>query len=444
MLASRTDMPKGQGDPDTSQGLGIQARGPETRLCVGHTLEDEQSLPLAPAGGSLARMRALAGTGLPRPPRLLAATVGLQWLVTAGVALSATSTGSVYGDLDATTGTITAASNVASGALPATSGPLYPLLLAPLAAVTTDPGTVTAVATTFTLVVLAPLASYFMLEIAQGIAGRLYAIAVVLAWLLLPIAALLLINVKYESTYTDHVLPALYGLTLHPAYLAMVLSLASAAFALRATAGAPGAGLIAGLTAAATVACLPIAAGIAAGIGLALLVARRWRGLGEVTIGFVAGLAPTLIWRHRALDATFTVGNPSWTGFQATMANVREYSWSNRLLQWLPIAGAVGLFRLARPAATMIAGWLVVAAILGVATAPPFDRGKIFIELIPAWPAYALAAAAIPALVPTLIRRLGSRLTAEPHPEGPSRALMWTAFALVAVLPLAIVSLIGR
>jgi hypothetical protein len=382
---------------------------------------------------------------MPRVDRLLVATVGLQWLVTAGIALAASRTGSVYGDPATAGAAVDAASSVANGALPPTAGPLYPLLLAPLAGLTTRVEMVSSVVTTLNLVVLAPLASYCILEIGRRVAGQIYAAAAAAAWLLGPVLAVPYFNVKYRDTYVDDVLPALYGLTVHPAYIAMVLSLAAAALGLRAAAGAPRTAFVAGLIAATAIAFLPTAAGVAAGVILALVVARQWRGMAEALAGLAAAIAPTLIWRHRALgDTTITLGHPSWLGFQASMANVREFFWSNRLLQWLPVAGAVGLVRLARPAAAMLVGWMALATVIGVATSPAFDGGRIFIELIPAWPAYALLVAAIPALVPTLLRRLGSRTTGDARVMAISRAAASVAFVLAVLMPTALVILVGR
>jgi hypothetical protein len=382
---------------------------------------------------------------LPKTDRLFVTTVGVQWLVTAGIALAASRTGSLYGDPAIAGSTVDAASSVAHGTLPQTAAPLYPLFLAPLASLTTRLQTVSSVVTTLSLVILAPIASYCFLAIARRVAGSIYAAAAAAVWLLGPVAAVPLFEPKYRDTYVDDVLPTLYGLTIHPAYVAMVLSLAAAVLGLRAMAGAPRAAFVAGLIAATAIACLPLAAGVAGGIVLGLAVARRWRGLVEAIAGLAAAVAPTLIWRHRVLgDATITLGHPSWLGFQASMAGVRENFWSNRLLQWLPLAGALGMFRVARPAAAMITGWLAVATVLGVATLPPFDGGRFFVELIPAWPAYALLIAAIPALVPTLVRRLGSRPKGDSRVVAISRAAASAVFVLAVLVPVALATLVGR
>jgi hypothetical protein len=341
---------------------------------------------------------------------LFIATVCVQWLVTAGVALAAHRTGSIYGTDASARAVAGAAKRLADGTLPHTGGPGYPVLLTPLALLTHSANTFAAVVTTLSVAVLAPVASYCLLDLAKNIAGRPYAVLAAAVWLVGPVAAVPLFVTKYHDAYVDNVLPALYGLTLHPAYLAMVLSLAAATFALRATAGAPGAAFTAGLLAALATAVLPVAAAVAVGSALALAAARRWRGLLEGSAGLAAGLAPTLLWRERALGSVdLTLGHPSWGRFDAAMANVREFFWSNRLLQWLPVAGTVGVLRLTRPAAALLAGWLGAFVIVVVATPSDFTDGRIFIDLIPSWPAYALLAASVPALVPRLTSRYHSR-----------------------------------
>jgi hypothetical protein len=361
------------------------------------------------------------------------------------VALAASRTGSVFGDVVGVDATIADAAGVAHGTLPSTGGPLYPLLLAPLARLTTRADRVASVVTIVNVLVLAPLATYCMLEVARRIAGRMFAALTATVWLLAPVAAVPLFAASYRPTYVDDVLPALYGLAVQPAYLAMVLSLVAAAFALRAVAGAPRTAFVSGLVSAAAIACLPVSAGIAAGVLISLAVARRWRGVGEAIAGLAAGLAPTLIWRRRALETvTFTFGDPSWSGFQGSMSNIREFFYSNRLLQWLPVAGALGMLRLMRPAAGLTAGWAFLAAVIGVATPTSFAAGRFFVDLIPVWPAYALLVAAIPALIPTLVRRLGDRVAGEQQGRGVSLVAAATLFVLVALLTSLVAVLVGR
>ena len=117
------------------------------------------------------------------------------------------------------------------------------------------------------------------------------------------------------------------------------------------------------------------------------------------------------------------------------MANVREFFYSNRLLQWLPVAGSNRDAPRARPAAALTAVWVAVATVVAVATPTSFDGGRFFVDLVPAWPAYALLVAAIPALVPTLVARLGDRIVGEVDAPEVSRASAVILFGAVVVSP---------
>ncbi len=375
---------------------------------------------------------------------LLVGAVVLQWIVTAGVALVADHAGSVYGDRAAVEAAVEAADMVAGGTVPATAGPGYPLLLAPLVALTDSVGSVASVVTTINVALLAPLAAASLVAIARRAAGPVYAVAAAVVWSLAPVAAIPLFVPRYRDTYVNDVLPALYGLTVRPEFAAMALSVAAAALGMRAVEGAARAGLLAGLFAGAACAVSPPAGGVAAGIVLALVVAGRRRALLEAAVGLVAALLPALLWRSQAPGVpTVALGNPSWASFQATMAQIREYFWSNRLLQWLPIAGAIGALRFAPPLSALLAGWLGFATVTIVATSPGLEGGRLFVAMIPAWPAYALLVAAIPALVPTLVARLGPRLTPRTCGGDVGGVAVVATLVLLAALPLAIVALVA-
>lgn len=380
-----------------------------------------------------------------RPDPLLVGAVCLQWIVTGCVALFADHAGSVYGDRGAAEAAVAAADRVANGTVPASPGPGYPLLLAPLVALTDSVGSVASIVTTVNIALLTPLAAACLVEIARRAAGPVYAVVAAVVWSVAPVAAIPLFVPKYHDTYVHEVLPALYGLTVRPEFAAMALSVVAAALAMRAVGGSARAGLLAGVLAGSAAAVSPPAGAVAAGILLALAVARRWRRLLDAGLGLAAALLPTLLWRSQApATPMVALGDPSWTTFQATMAQIREYFWSNRLLQWLPAAGAIGALRLAGTMSALLAGWLGAAVLIIVATTPDLEGGRLFIALIPAWPAYALLVAAIPALVPTLAARLGSRLMPR---TGVSDIGVRTAVATViflAALPLAIVAVVGR
>ena len=205
------------------------------------------------------------------------------------------------------------------------------------------------------------------------------------------------------------------------------------------------AALVAGLLAALAAAALPVAGAVGVGLLLALAASRRVHALLEAAAGLAVGLLPTLLWRHHALNGvSLTLGHPSWKAFEATMAELREFFWSNRLLQWIPVAGAVGALRLTRSGAALLVGWLGTFAIVVAATPSSFVEGRFFVELIPSWPAYALLAAAIPALVPTLTRRFAGRFEPEQTRSAVPTRVAGAAIVLIAAVPLVLVALVAR
>ena len=155
------------------------------------------------------------------------------------MALAASRTGSLFGEIAVANAWIDHGSSVAHGSLAPTGGPLYALLLAPVTLLTTRPSTVASIVTAVNVIVLAPLATYCLLDVGRRIAGRPFAIVAAATWLFGPLVAIPLFVPKFHDTYVDDVLPALYGLTIGPAFLAMALSLAAAMLALRAVAIEP-------------------------------------------------------------------------------------------------------------------------------------------------------------------------------------------------------------
>ena len=104
--------------------------------------------------------------------------------------------------------------------------------------------------------------------------------------------------------------------------------------------------------------------------------------------------ALTVVWLSR-----LPVPDLSLNTFKANMAGLREYFWSHRLLQWIPIAGVVAVARRSPPAAVALGCWLGGYVI--------FRAAQLFRALLPAFPAYVLLVASLPLLVPTLAARLG-------------------------------------
>ena len=213
----------------------------------------------------------------------------------------------------------------------------------------------------FNVTVLGPLALVCAFRIAASAGGLALGSWTLLVWVALPWLAPAFTLAKYDSTLREYVLPIVLGLTGDAGYAEGVAILAVLALLVRRSRVATA---LAGLTL----------------IALAIVWARRTSGIDSLT-----------------LDA-----------LQLNMAGLREYFWSQRVLQWLPFAGIVAVARRSPALAIALGGWL--GAFVGLrltSTGATFDDGEFFRLLLPALPAYVLLVAALPLLVPTLAGRLG-------------------------------------
>jgi hypothetical protein len=140
----------------------------------------------------------------------------------------------------------------------------------------------------------------------------------------------------------------------------------------------------------------------------ALLLARA-RDAAVAAAALLPFLAAAAVWRGVALAPR------SEDAFKQAMGGLREYFWSQRLAQWAPLAGAVGIARSSPPLALALGiGFLGFALLQTSRAAATYDDASFFRLLLPGLPAFALLVAALPLLVPTLAARLGER--ARPAP----------------------------
>ena len=90
-----------------------------------------------------------------------------------------------------------------------------------------------------------------------------------------------------------------------------------------------------------------------------------------------------------------------WDDLNGNLLQIREYGWSLRLVEYLPLAGLVGAFRRSRRLGLLLAVWLLVAVVLPIA----HSRGggfpvPLLRAVVPGLPAYLLLTACIVYLVP--------------------------------------------
>lgn len=255
--------------------------------------------------------------------------------------------------------------------------------------------------TLLNVLVLLPVALACVYLVAHQLGGvRLGGFAAAV-WALTPFALAALWDARYESTYEDAFLVRAVGLTDASAFRALVALLVATVLVARAVrhgslveAGA--AGLVVSLALALDATAVLFVAAPAA----ALLAARRWRESGAYAIALLPGLVALLV-RDPTLPS-FPDGDV-WGNLHDNFLGVQEFFWSVRILQWLPVAGVIGVARRSIPLALLLGIWFGTYLVaLGGDPDNTIGGGTFLAVLVPALPAYLLLAAAIPLLAPPL------------------------------------------
>lgn len=403
---------------------------------------------------------------LDRPRAVLGTLVAAQIVGTLVLALSVTHNGWVFfqgGDQiwNATQGWLLGQLELA----PTELGYLWSYVLMPIMWVT-GPTFVQALPplVLVQVLVLGPVALLCVYGIAANIGGRLLGYWASLLWVLTPFASIPLFVDRYQERWAEHFLPQALGLTAMPDFPSMVLALVAALYVVRSL--SPGRmtdAVFAGILVGASAALKPSNFLIAFGVGLAYVVARRWRQGLACAAATIPALLVLLAWKYRGLgelpvlaleqarvaagasppladlnlDRYFDLDFEHWL---KQMDGLREFFWSARLAQWAPIAGLIAVLRVRRAAiAALLAGWLAAFLFVkGFSPRASIETNTFWRLLMPAWPAYLLLFASIPLLIPTLARRLGHRLEA---PRTPAIAPRWIVVAAIAVVALPAVAL---
>lgn len=377
--------------------------------------------------------RLLAKVDAVRPRNVLAGLVVLEWLTTLGVALSVHHNGWLYyqgGDQLWHYGT---AWVLGQGKLPHTSvGYAWSVVLLPFALIG-GPNLVSPLPfiVLLNVLVLMPAALLASYGIGQRIGGRLFGYWVALLWVLVPIVGIRYTDAGYHQRYTELLLPQSLGLTAMSDFPSMVVSIVAAYFALRAAQDAdPWDAGLAGLFAGIAIGIKPSNAPLVVGIVLALAWARRVRPLAL----FAAGIAPAVVtlalWKgigegklpilntggpggHIAPTLAVSLNirryiNPSWSFFTAQLNEIGGHFWSVRLVEWLAVAGTIGLLRRSRPLGLLFGGWLFTTIFVkwtnpGHGTIADSDLLR---QTIPTIPAALVVLAGVVLLFPGLTKRL--------------------------------------
>jgi len=371
-----------------------------------------------------------------RPRYVLAGLIVFEWLTTLAVALTVRHNGWLYYQGGDELWHYTTAWVMGQGRLPHTSiGYAWSIVLLPFALIG-GPNLMGPVPfiVLLNVLVLMPIALLATYGIGVRLGGRLFGYWVALLWILVPLIGIKYADAGYHQRYTELLLPQSLGLTVMSDFPSMVAGVVAAYFALRAVQGDdPWDGAMAGLLAGVAIGIKPSNAPVVVGIGLALFAARRWRSIAYTA----AGLAPTIItlavWKARgegnlplfrsgmtasqhlvaAAAPVLAVGlhsyfHPSWSFFSQQLDSIREHFWSVRVLEWLALAGTIGLLRRSRPAGLLFGGWFFSMIVVKWTTPGhgTVDDSDLLRQTISAVPAFLVILAGVLLLFPRLPRHL--------------------------------------
>lgn len=313
--------------------------------------------------------------------------------------------------------------------------------------------------------ILLPLALYAVYAIVARFGGRVLGYWAAACWVAAPYLAIPLFDHRYHQKYVEQFLPQALGLSGLGDFPSMVCLLVAALFVVRALEGRRGvdaaaAGLLVGFA----IGIKPANALFLAGPALAFLLGLRFRS----ALLFGAALVPPLLalalWKERGLGHLPLLSSApalrlaagalfpqlpaasishyvklDWGQYHDNADNLREFFWSVRVVQWLPLAGVVAVARRSVPVAALLGGWLgAFLLVKGTSPQASIQGGTFFRLFMPGFPAFFLLAVSIPLLVPTFGQRFAGRF------PSPLRDLHWRnrwllgAAALLGIVPIAL------
>jgi hypothetical protein len=343
----------------------------------------------------------------------------------------------------------------------------WPLAMSPLTWITGSSSVDLLPLTTILQVgLLAPIATLAVYDIGARLAGRLAGLWCAAIFVAAPFVAIPFFVDRYHDSWVDQLLPQALGLTQQADFPSVVAVLVAAAFTVRALeAGALREAVLAGTFAGVALAVKPANALFLAAPLVAFALARRWRQAVVFGLALAPALLALTIWKAKGLgtvplfaQSSVTVaaglGDPvlaeSWLQrtfdidfetWKHNMSNLREFTWSARVIQFLPLAGAIAVARRSVPVAGLMLTWfLAYVVVKGSASVATIESGSYWRLVMPALPAFALLAAAVPLLVPTFLGRMGDRLAPRPGRRPGLRATV-AAIVLFSLVPILVLLL---
>ncbi len=404
-----------------------------------------------------------------RPATLLVPAIVLQWVLILALALTVQHNGWLYYQGgDQLWYYISGWAAVHGHIPPGFVGPGWPAVLGPIS-LFGGPTLVPALPAIVLLNVLVfgPIELLCVYGIARQIGGKIFAYWATALWLAVPFIGIKYTDYLYHQRYTELTLPQAFGLTAMADYPSMVAVLVSAYFAIR-VAKRPDVieALACGIAAGLVITTKPSNAAFLLGVVLALAWRRRFLMASYVVAGMVPALLTLSLWKYRGLGylpilhssagvAKLAAGpgsqlvafNPihhyihfNWHQLNENLLAIKEHFWSMRIIEWLVIAGIIGLARRSFVGVLLVGGWFAAFVVTkGTYAGADVTDSSLLRVMMPSFPAFVLLIASLVYLFPGTRRR-----RAEPElkrsPQRRRRILLASGVAIFALYPLALVA----
>jgi hypothetical protein len=403
-----------------------------------------------------------------RPVLVLTPLVVAQWIAVLVFTTTTVHNGPLFYQGGDQTFFYTTAWSLSEGELPRTGiGYAWPLVEAPIALIA-GASFLTGLPWLLALqvLVLLPAALLLVYAIATHVGGRLFGYWAAALWVAVPYLAVPLFVDRYHTQFVEQFLPHALGLSGLGDFPSTVALLLAAWLVLRALDDADVvAAVLAGLAAGFAVGIKPANLLFLPAPFLALAVARRWREGIWLAAALLPALLTLAVWKYRGLGSlpvlAFSavpglamvplagVGDLTrqldWQRLQDNFDGLREFFWSVRVLEVLPLAGAVAVARFSIAKAVFFGSWLGVFLVLkGASDGASMSSGSFFRLLMPAFPAFFVLVAAIPLLVPTVGPRIAEAYRVRRRPLDRRSPPVIAAVVLLGVVPLVAVTVLPR
>ena len=140
-------------------------------------------------------------------------------------------------------------------------------------------------------------------------------------------------------------------------------------------------------------------------------VARLWRPALAFGVAALPAVTTLLLWKHRGLGHLPHVNaDVDFHRLELIRLDLRTYFYSDRLIEVPFIAGALAIARRSWAKSALVTVWfLAYVLVRGSSELASVPTASVFVLLMPVFPAFVVACAAIPLLVPRLADRLPLR-----------------------------------